>query len=97
MRDALLEVGIDPLMLAKKIKELLNAEKSVLQNGKIAFTLPDTEMINKGLTHALRVGVGGGYVDGNSQPPVQINFGFVNSPDVQAQIQKFEEELKKVL
>lgn len=97
MLKALEDQGITPEYIAKKIKTLLNARKDVLHGGRIVATVDDLEMINKGIIHALRLGVGGGYKIDTVNNQTQINVNMINTPEVKRQIEDFEAQLKSIL
>lgn len=65
MIGALKAQGITPVKIAEKINVLLNAEKKVRQiiRGELTteYEEEDTNAIDKGITHSLKLGIGGGY------------------------------------
>jgi len=66
MLTALEVKGVDAHKVAEKISELINAKKkitdyAVSRNRTITKEEIDSNAIDKGVTHALKIGVGGGY------------------------------------
>lgn len=108
MVDALKAKGIDPEFLASKVKELLEAKKVVKmitkdsQGNTLKVDVVSEEVdkfaIDKGLTHAFKLGVGGGYQnEREANAGGNININFINSPQVQSVVKNFEENLKQIL
>lgn len=77
MADALAAKGINPDTVAEAIHKLLNAQKVriiVRADGDevIEEEKEDSFAINKGITHALKIGIGGGYKEAPPIPNVNI-------------------------
>ena len=98
MAAALNKSGITPLKVARHINKLLDAKVKVetFKKGEMMTTVTreDTFAIDKGVTHALKLGVGGGYIQ-NEQPSVVINF--FNNPRLLQIRNAFETQIKEEL
>lgn len=90
--------GITPFFVAGKIKELLNAKKITKVAGQIESIEDNYQAIDKGITHAAKFGLGGGYKT-NDQPIAQQNvqINIFNKPEVREIVADFEEKLKAEL
>lgn len=90
--------GITPFAIAGKIKELLNAKKITKVAGQIESIEDNYQAIDKGITHAAKFGIGGGYKT-NDQPIAQQNvqINIFNKPEVREIVADFEEKLKAEL
>lgn len=105
MLTALEQAGVTPGFLARKINQLLNKEQVIVRNNITTGLIEtvetgemDVQAVDKGITHALKLGLGGGYKDNQTNTTNQtINYNFINSPEVQAKVKEFEEDLKSQL
>lgn len=105
MIAALEQAGVSPSFLARKVKELLNKEQVIVRNNITTGLIEtietgemDVQAVDKGITHALKLGLGGGYKDNQSMTTNQtINYNFINSPEVQEKVKAFEDDLKTQL
>ena len=98
MGEALAKVGVTPERVATKIRRLLNAKIKVRTFIKGTMTTEvekeDSFAIDKGITHALKLGVGGGY----QQVPVgPITINFFGNPKLMEMKDTFEEQIKATL
>lgn len=95
--------GITPYKIAGKIRDLLNSKKIIKVAGKDGETQIISEednvnAIDKGITHAAKFGIGGGYKTGNEplqQQNIQVNI--FNQPKIQQLVGDFEQKLKDEL
>lgn len=100
MLGALEQQGVTPYFVAGKIRDLLEAKKIIRVAGEIESVEDNYQAIDKGIAHAAKFGIGGGYkTDDNGRPTaapsVQINV--FNSPRVQSLVKEFEDRLKAEL
>ena len=83
MLDAALKNGVTPDKLAKKIKTLLDAKVRVKTyiKGDLETEVvhEDSQAIDKGITHALKIGVGGGYKQDMESGGMKVNILIVPS------------------
>lgn len=96
MLKALDRNGITPDKLAKAVEKLLDAKKVIRTFGKTTIETEDTFAIDKGLTHALKIGTGGGYKDQGIAPPL-LTINFLNSPELQVVVNKAESEIRSIM
>lgn len=104
LEAALRKRGVTPALIAVKVKNLLDASSPIYKNnnetGEIELVgeKPDYQAMDKGITQAMKMGLGGGYVKETAPPaPGTVNVTFINSPEVQKLIQNFEQSLKEQL
>ena len=100
MLDAALAAGITPAKVAEKINVLLDAEKirKVMRQGEtiIEESEEDKMAIDKGITHSLKIGVGGGYAPEKSARTLNVDIKIENK-ELELLRQKYENELKTKL
>ena len=102
LKDALVEQGITPELIAEKVDVLLSATKKVYRNnmktGKIELVgeEPNHDAIDKGLKHAKEIyGVKTGDDIPDNRPNVVYNF-FLNK-DLKKKVEVVEGEIKQTL
>lgn len=106
MLEAAKKLGLTPEKLIKKVNVLLDAKKITKllsqggdnDEGTIVSEEEDKQAIDKGLTHALKIGVGGGYA---AEKTVGVNFNinaeskdFTKHKEIK---ERYEQELKEAL
>lgn len=77
--EAAAENGITPTTVAKKIKELLDDK--------------DLKNVDKGITHSLKIGVGGGYTP-EAPPSVTFNVALFNNPQIRMAVGMIDQAMK---
>lgn len=83
MLDALAEQGVTPVKIAKKI------------DGQLDSTRP--EIIDKGIIHSLKIGVGGGYAPEKSQA-LNLNVGLkISDPKLQKLNDEYNQKVFEML
>lgn len=91
--------GITPYYVAGKIKDLMEAKKIVKVAGQIESIEDNHQAIDKGISHAAKFGIGGGYKTDDKGNPTgnNIQVNIFNSPKIQEIVGDFEAKLKEEL
>lgn len=96
--------GITPYYVAGKIKDLMEAKKITKVAGKdgevqIISEEDNYQAIDKGISHAAKFGIGGGYKTNDDGKPTanNIQINILNSPKVKELVEDFESKLKAEL
>lgn len=100
LNDALNNKGITSEKIAEKINTLLDATTPIYKNnnetGEVEHVgdKPDYQAVDKGITHAIKIGVGGGYAAEKKQT-VNLNVDVTeDSSDISKIRQEYEEKLQ---
>ncbi len=82
--EACENIGVTPAMVASKIKQLLNSA--------------DRTAIDKGITHALKIGIGGGYkLEMPIVHPEPNNINFFSNPEVMEATKRLDDVIAKYI
>lgn len=96
MAQALEAQGINSIKIAEKIEVLLNAETPIYKNnnetGEVEHVgdKPDYQAVDKGISHALKIGIGGGYAPEKS---INVNVEIVDRKAMQELADKINKEM----